>query len=62
MKKKLKNIFKINKKEKVKDNIPTETIINLPEDKTTKGKNKKEKTHDYEKLQQKLFKISEKAL
>lgn len=62
MKKKLKNIFKINKKEKVKDNIPTETIINLPEDKTTKGKNKKEKTYDYEKLKQKLFKISEKAL
>ncbi|MGI4753088.1 MAG: hypothetical protein ACRYE8_05130 [Janthinobacterium lividum] len=47
MKKKLKNIFKINKKEKVKDNIPTETIINLPEDKTTRGKNKKEKTYDY---------------
>ncbi|WP_341788055.1 DUF507 family protein [Rickettsia endosymbiont of Lasioglossum villosulum] len=62
MKKKLKNIFKINKKEKVKDNIPTETIINLPEDKTTKGKNKKDKTYDYEKLKQKLFKISEKAL
>ncbi|WP_419235415.1 hypothetical protein [Rickettsia endosymbiont of Nabis limbatus] len=62
MKKKLKNIFKINKKEKIKDNIHTETIINLPEDNTTKAKNKKEKTYDYEKLKQKLFKISEKAL
>ena len=45
MKKKLKNIFKINKKEKVKDNIPTETKTSLPKDKITKAKNKKETTY-----------------